>query len=69
MPDVPTQIFSTLPFPIMILTLLLVTIGNADWTKQVLNRLPEGQRRFLTRALKTHQTSPPASLGTIFKKE
>lgn len=69
MPDVPTQLFSTLPFPIMILTLLLVTIGNADWTKQVLNRLPEGLRRFLIRTLKTLQTSPPASLGTLFKKE
>ncbi|OGP72993.1 MAG: amino acid ABC transporter permease [Deltaproteobacteria bacterium RBG_16_49_23] len=69
MPDVPTQLFSTLPFPVMILTLLLVTIGNADWTKRVLNRLPEGMRRFLIRTLKALQTSPPASLGTIFKKE
>jgi len=69
MPDVPTQIFSTLPFPMMILTLVLVTIGNADWTKQVLNRLPEGLRRFLIGTIKTLQTSPPASLGTIFKKE
>jgi len=68
-PDVPTQLFSTLPFPIMILTLLLVTMGNADLTKRVLNRLPEGLRRFLIRTLKALQTSPPASLGTIFKKE
>jgi len=69
MPDIPTQIFSTLPFPVMILTLVLVTIGNADWTKRVLNHLPEGLRRFLLRMLKALQTSPPASLGTIFKKE
>lgn len=69
MPNVPTQLFSTLPFPIMILTLVLVTIGNADWTKQVLNHLPKGLRQSLTRTLQTLQTSPPASLGTIFKKE
>jgi simple sugar transport system permease protein len=69
MPNVPTQLFSTLPFPMMILTLVLVTIGNADSTKRVLNHLPEGLRRFLIRTLKTLQTSPPASLGTIFKKE
>jgi len=69
MPEVPTQLFSTLPFPMMILTLVLVTIGNADWTKRVLNHLPEGLRRFLIHMLKTLQTSPPASLGTIFKKE
>lgn len=69
MPNVPTQLFSTLPFPMMILTLVLVTVGNADWTKRVLNHLPEGLRQFLLRMLKTLQTSPPASLGTIFKKE
>lgn len=69
MPDVPTQLFSTLPFPMMILTLVLVTVGNADWTKRLLNHLPEGLRQFLLRMLKTLQTSPPASLGTIFKKE
>jgi len=69
MPNVPTQLFPTLPFPIMILTLLLVTIGNAEWTNRVLRHLPEGMRRFLIRTLKALQTSPPASLGTIFKKE
>lgn len=69
MPDVPTQLFSTLPFPIMIFTLVLVTVGNADWTKRGLNRLPERMRHFLIRTLKTFQTSPPASLGMIFKKE
>jgi hypothetical protein len=53
----------------MILTLLLVTIGNADWTKRVLNRLPEPMRRFLIRTLKALQTVPPASLGILFKKE
>lgn len=69
MPHVPTQLFSTLPFPVMILTLVLVTLGNADWTKRALNRLPPKIQRPLIRMLKALQTSPPASLGTIFKKE
>jgi simple sugar transport system permease protein len=67
-PGVPTQLFSTLPFPVMILTLLLVTVGNAEWTKRFLYGLPGPMRRFLARMLRTLQTSPPASLGTIFKK-
>jgi ABC-type uncharacterized transport system permease subunit len=69
MPNVPTQLFPTLPFPLMILTLLLVTIGNAEWMHRTLSRLPEGLQRFLMRTLKALQTSPPAALGTIFEKE
>jgi hypothetical protein len=38
-----------------------------------MNRLiglfPEKIKRLLVRTLKTLQTSPPAALGTIFKKE
>jgi simple sugar transport system permease protein len=69
MPNIPTQLFSTLPFPLMILTLLLVTIGNAEWMNRVLNHLPEGMQRFVIRTLKALQTVPPASLGTLFRKE
>jgi len=68
-PNVPTQLFPTLPFPLMILTLLFVTIGNAEWMNRILNRLPVGTKRFFIRTLKALQTSPPASLGTLFKKE
>jgi hypothetical protein len=69
MPDVPTQLFPALPFPLMILTLLLVTIGNANWMNRFLSLFPESLQRFLVRALKALQTSPPGALGTIFKKE
>jgi simple sugar transport system permease protein len=69
MPNIPTQLFSTLPFPLMILTLLLVTLGNAEWTNRALNHLPEGVQRFVVRTLKALQTVPPASLGTLFRKE
>lgn len=69
MPNIPTQLFPTLPFPIMILALLLVTIGNAEWMNRALNRLPEGLKRSLSQTLKSLQAQPPASLGTIFRKE
>jgi len=69
MPYVPTQLFATLPFPLMILTLLLVTVGNAEWVNRALGHLPENLRRALVRTLKTLQTSPPAGLGSIFRKE
>jgi ABC-type uncharacterized transport system permease subunit len=69
LPNVPTQLFPALPFPLMILTLLLVTIGNTEWMNRFLSLFPEKTQRLLVRTLKTLQTSPPASLGTIFKKE
>jgi general nucleoside transport system permease protein len=69
MPGVPTQLFPALPFPLMILTLLFVTIGNANWMNRFLNLFPESLQRLLVRTLKTLQTSPPSALGNIFKKE
>jgi hypothetical protein len=69
MPNVPTQLFPTLPFPLMILTLLLVTLGNADWVHRVLGYLPGGLRKFLLRTLRALQTSPPAALGTVMKRD
>jgi simple sugar transport system permease protein len=69
LPNVPTQLFPTLPFPLMILTLVLVTLGNAEWMNRLLTRLPGGLRTFLVRTLKALQTSPPAALGTVFEKE
>jgi simple sugar transport system permease protein len=69
MPGVPTQLFPALPFPLMILTLLLVTIGNAEWMNRFLSLFPDNLQRLLVQTLKALQTSPPGALGTIFKKE
>ena len=69
MPNVPTQLFPTLPFPLMILTLLLVTIGNTEWVKRLLSTLPEGLQRFLVRTIKALQTSPPAALGAETERD
>jgi simple sugar transport system permease protein len=69
MPNVPTQLFPTLPFPLMIITLLLVALGKAEWMDRVLRHLPESIRRFFVQIIRVLQTSPPAALGTSFEKE
>ncbi len=69
MPNVPTQLFPTLPFPLMILTLVLVTLGNAEWLQRSLGRLPGSLRRTVVRTLRALQTSPPAALGVIFEQD
>ncbi len=69
LPRVPTQVFPTLPFPLMILALLLVTLGNAEAVQRALRRLPLGARHGITRVLHTLQAAPPAALGVPFDRE
>ena len=57
------------PFPLMILTLLLVNIGNAEWVDRTLAGLPERTRKWLANILRSLRTSPPASLGVPFENE
>ncbi|HEX9011965.1 MAG TPA: ABC transporter permease [Anaerolineaceae bacterium] len=69
LPNIPSQVLQVAPFPLMILTLLLVNIGNAEWVDQTLARLPEETRRTAARILRGMRTSPPASLGVPFENE
>jgi len=69
MPNVNSRIFQVAPFPLMILALLFVNIGNAEWVDRTLAGLPEDARRILSRILRGMRTSPPASLGTPFENE
>lgn len=69
LPNIPSQVLQVAPFPLMILTLLLVNIGNADWVDQTLARLPEAYRRPIGKILRTMRTSPPGSLGVPFENE
>ena len=69
MPNVPTQLFPTLPFPLMIFTLLLVAVGKAEWMDRALRHLPEGIRRIFVQLIRLLQTSPPTALGTPFEKD
>lgn len=69
LPGIPSQVLQVAPFPLMILTLLLVNIGNAEWVDRTLAALPEKTRHFLAHLLRSLRTSPPASLGVPFENE
>jgi general nucleoside transport system permease protein len=69
LPNIPTQVLQVAPFPLMILTLLLVNIGNAEWIQRWLAAMPAGTRRFAIRLLRALRASPPASLGVPFESE
>lgn len=53
----------------MILTLLLVNIGNAEWVDRTLAGLPESTRRVIARILRKMRAVPPAALGVPFENE
>jgi simple sugar transport system permease protein len=60
-PDVPTQVFQTAPFALMILALLLV---SGDFTERLLFYLPPRGRRLFNALLRG---TPPAALGKPFR--
>lgn len=68
-PNIPSQVLQVAPFPLMILTLLLVNIGHAEWVDRALAGMPAGTRRVLSRILRSLQTSPPSSLGVPFENK
>ncbi|HTX74381.1 MAG TPA: ABC transporter permease [Rectinemataceae bacterium] len=69
LPGVPSQVLQVAPFPLMILTLLLVNIGQAEWVERSLARLPEPVRRDIAKVIRAMNVTPPAALGTPFEKE
>lgn len=69
LPGIPSQVLQVAPFPLMILTLLLVNIGDAEWVQRWLASMPEGTRRVAVKTLRTLRASPPASLGVPFESE
>jgi simple sugar transport system permease protein len=69
MPNVNSRIIQVAPFPLMILALLFVNIGNAEWVDRTLAGLPENVRRSISKVLRAMRTSPPAALGVPFENE
>jgi simple sugar transport system permease protein len=69
LPGIPAQVLQVAPFPLMILTLLLVNIGNAEWVERTLATLPEPVRHLIARILRSLRTVPPAALGVPFEVE
>lgn len=69
LPNIPSQVLQVAPFPLMILTLLLVNISDAEWVGRTLAMLPERPRRLAVRLLRALRASPPAALGVPFESE
>ena len=69
LPGVPSQVLQVAPFPLMILTLLLVNMGNAEGIKRLLAALPAPARHAVARLLRALNATPPSSLGTPFDPE
>ena len=69
LPGIPSQVLQVAPFPLMILTLLRVNIGDAEWVQRWLAAMPEGTRRVAVKALRAMRASPPAALGVPFESE
>jgi len=67
--QIPSQVLQVAPFPLMILTLLLVNIGNAEWVERVLAALPAPSRRLATRVLRSLRVVSPSSLGVPFQRD
>jgi simple sugar transport system permease protein len=66
---IPSQVLQVAPFPLMILTLLFVNIGNAEWVERVLAALPERSRRVVAKVLRAMRVVQPSSLGVPFERE
>jgi ABC-type uncharacterized transport system permease subunit len=69
LPNIPSQVLQVAPFPLMILTLLLVNIGNAEWVERTLAGLPPEARKLAARVLRSMRVVPPAALGVPFEKD
>jgi len=69
LPGIPSQVLQVAPFPLMILTLLLVNLGDAEWVERSLARLPDKARKRAARVLRAMRATPPAALGAPFEKD
>jgi len=66
---VPSQVLQVAPFPLMILTLLFVNIGNAEWVDRVTASLPAPARGVFLRVVHALRVTQPRSLGVPFNRE
>jgi simple sugar transport system permease protein len=69
LPGIPSQVLQVAPFPLMILALLLVNVGNTEWLGRALANLSEADRRLANRIIRSLRAQPPAALGTPFEEE
>ncbi len=66
---IPSQVLQVAPFPLMILTLLFVNVGNAEWVDRILASLPEVSRKRVAKILRSLRVVQPRSLGVPFEPD
>ncbi len=69
LPGVPSQVLQVAPFPLMILTLMLVNLGNTEWMERMLAAMPDRFRRFFARMVRFMRAAPPTALGVPFERQ
>ena len=69
LPNIPSQVLQVAPFPLMILTLLLINVGKAEWVEIFLSRMPLPMKEGIQKLLEFLGSPPPADLGKVFKQE
>jgi len=66
---IPSQVLQVAPFPLMILALLLVNLGNTEWVERFLATLPETLRVRIKKLIRVTRSQPPGALGVPFDRE
>lgn len=66
---IPSQVLQVAPFPLMILTLLLVNLGNTEWMERIIATLPDWLRNRVIKLIRALRSQPPGALGTPFERE
>ncbi|MEA3326739.1 MAG: ABC transporter permease [Chloroflexota bacterium] len=66
---IPSQVLQVAPFPLMILALLLVNLGNTEWMERLIATLPDKARIRITKLIRAMRSQPPGALGTPFERE
>jgi general nucleoside transport system permease protein len=68
-PGVPSQVLQVAPFPLMILALLFVNIGDTEWMARMLAAMPQRFRSVFARVVRFMRAAAPAALGVPFERE
>jgi simple sugar transport system permease protein len=66
---IPSQVLQVAPFPLMILALLFVNLGNTEWMERLIATLPDKVRTRVIKIIRALRSQPPAALGTPFERE
>jgi len=69
MTQIPSQVLQVAPFPLMILALLFVNMGNTEWMERLIASLPDKLRIRAVKLLRSMQSRQPAALGTPFERQ